>query len=421
MGLELRWVGDEDRERVAETRLLCYAPAERLRAEYRERTATDPLARGGDFLLAEADGQAVGTTTSLSLDMWVRGGRVPCQGVAWVGTIKTRRRTGQNAEKGIATRLMQETLSKAREREQAVTALMPFRASFYEHFGYGVVERRHEWTVPIAVLRQGACDGVRFYDPARDFAARSAAKQRLAQAGQCDFERPDALWRRYDQVAQDGFQVVDRVVGDGPVRAWMYVQHEHVAAPAGDPALGGGKDVLKVVEVGYQDVAALTRLLHFMASLRDQYHAVRLTLPADLPLNLLLRESQIPHRPVNHPAASVRPFTRMQVRVLDHGKLLEAIHWPADLRGKVTVAVQETEGYCSTFAVEVECGRATVTPAKGSPQVAVSDNTWAQIATGELRASDAWRLKLIAAEDVAALRVLDGLAQGPVPFTMEYF
>src|SRR6185503_13598429 len=103
----------------------------------------------GDYLLADRDGEAVGTTTALSMTIWVRGAALPCQGVAYVGTIKTHRRGGANGEKGVATQLMFETLRRARERREVVSALMPFRASFYEHFGYGLIERRHEWLVPL--------------------------------------------------------------------------------------------------------------------------------------------------------------------------------------------------------------------------------------------------------------------------------
>ena len=47
--------------------------------------------KDGDYLLAEVDGQPVGTATSLSMKMWVRA-IIPCQGVARVGAIKTMQR-----------------------------------------------------------------------------------------------------------------------------------------------------------------------------------------------------------------------------------------------------------------------------------------------------------------------------------------
>src|SRR5439155_1335951 len=118
---------------------------------FQEGIRFDQRPAPGDFLLAEQDGYPVGTATSLSMSMWIRGGRVPCQGVGWVGTIKTHRRGSRGAGGGVASQVMHEVLHRAREREQVVSALGPFRGSFYEHFGYGNVERHCSWTVPLAV------------------------------------------------------------------------------------------------------------------------------------------------------------------------------------------------------------------------------------------------------------------------------
>src|SRR5688572_4175204 len=132
MSLQLRWVNDDERDLVAETRLRCYASGTKNLDRYREMIRTDGRPKAGDFLLAERDGEAIGTTTSLSMTMWVRGAALPCQGVAWVGTIRTARRqtTGDGRGAGVASQLMHETVRKGRQREQVVSALMPFRASF---------------------------------------------------------------------------------------------------------------------------------------------------------------------------------------------------------------------------------------------------------------------------------------------------
>ena len=86
-----------------------------------------------------------------------RGGSFPCQGVAWVGTVKThRRRIAGGRRRGNAGDARDASDGAERGRW---SALMPFRASFYEHFGYGLVERRNEWTLPLAVLPHGSYGG----------------------------------------------------------------------------------------------------------------------------------------------------------------------------------------------------------------------------------------------------------------------
>src|SRR5437762_749279 len=64
MSLHLRWVGEADLDRVAETRVLCYAHSRKDLAEWRKYIHNQGRSRPGDYLLAERDGGAVGTATS---------------------------------------------------------------------------------------------------------------------------------------------------------------------------------------------------------------------------------------------------------------------------------------------------------------------------------------------------------------------
>jgi predicted acetyltransferase len=306
---------------------------------------------------------------------------------------------------------MNETLRAARERGLVVSALMPFRGSYYEHFGYGFVERRAAWTVPLDLIPEGDFSSVRFYRDA-DFEALAQCKQRIARSGQCDIERSAAMWKYYLRELEDSFLVVDRE-GDGPVRAWMTIQHQH----------RDGLDTVRAFfDTGWEDVTALKRLLYFLGSLRDQYRFAAIQLPVDLRLNLLLREKQMTHRvSKNHPNAEVRPFNRMQVRVLDHGKFLEAMNWPADAKGRAVVAVREPEGNGSKFCIEVEGGRAVVKASDAAADVECHASAWAAIACGDIKASAAGELGLIQVNSAAAVGILDALAEGPPPFCREYF
>ena len=413
--LTLRWVGPDEYDRVAETRMYCYAAGRKELQGYQDRLRADVRVKPGDCLLAEQDGRAVGTATSLSLRMWVRGALVPCQGVASVGTIKTHRRSGHSSHgPGVATRIMHDVLRRARERGEVVSALMPFRGSFYEHFGYGIMERRCDWTVPLAVLPQGSSAGVRYYEPA-DLAALADCRQRVAQLGQCDIERSLPLWERYITLGGDGFQVVDQPNASGPVHGWLHFERQR---------LPDGRDVAKVVELGYEDVPALKRMLHFLGNLRDQFSIAIVPLPADLPLNWLLKEVQMTHRDArNHPTAEARPYTRMQVRVLDHKRFVESMRLPTHVAGRTAVVVQESEGQPSRFTVEFSGGAARVTHVTSASPAAFEcrDPVWAAIACGDLRATRAVELGLARSPDLLNAALLDAFAAGPVPYCLEYF
>lgn len=410
MPLTSRWVGEPDLDRVAETRLRCYAPAAREAEDYRHQIRSDSRSKPGDYLLIEDAAEAIGTATSLSQTMWVRGSPVPCQGVAWVGTIRTRRRSREANSAGIASRLMHETLRMARERGQVLSALMPFRASFYEHFGYGIVERQCAWTVPIDILPAGPCDGLRFSESA-DRAAIAACYQRFVERGHCCIERTAARWDDINRTNDNGFEIIDRPTPTGPVRAVMhYSQYQQ-----------DGKDILRINSHFADDPAAFQRQLHFLAGLKDQYQALHIRLPADFPLNWLLKERQLPHRLVNHPTAEARPYTKMQVRVLDHIRLLEAMHWPAEVKGSVVIAVQETEGDQSKFRLELDDGQAKAEMTGATAEVECRDTVWAALVLGDLSARRAISAGLISLSQSNAMPILNAMSAGAAPYNEEYF
>ncbi|HEX2972549.1 MAG TPA: GNAT family N-acetyltransferase [Tepidisphaeraceae bacterium] len=417
MSLAMRWVGEDELDRVAETRMLCYGSARNERPRFLDGIRAERRAKGGDFLLAEREGRAVGTATSLSLSMCIRGKAFSCQGVAYVGAIRTERRksrphlqSGSVRTPGVATTVMRETLRMARERQHVVSALMPFRASFYEHFGYGVIERRQEWTIPLSVLPTGDFEGIRFME-ADDRQAVIECQRRMAQQGQCDIERDLDSWVVYFAEYENGYVIVDRPDPKGPVHSWLYMQSQNTS----------GRHIARVIDLAYDSPAAFLRQMHFLGSLRDQYGGAIVTVPVDLPLNLLLRESQVPHRPVSHATAEVRTYTRMQLRVLDHQRLIEGLRLPMGYAGSAVVAVHEAEGHVSRFRLEVAEGRASATPTDASADVECADRTWAGIVTGDLAPSAAVQFGLLRVANAGALRALEALAVGPLPFCHDYF
>jgi predicted acetyltransferase len=408
MAMEMRWVGEQELDRVAQTRWMCYAHAGKELERYRERIRADPRSGPGDYLLAERDGAAVGTATSLPLTMWARGSPLSCQGVAWVGTIKTERRRG--GEAGVASAVMREILRMARQRRYVLSALMPFRVSFYEHFGYGLVERRAEWTIPLSTLAPGDCAGWRFITE-QDRPALAAQWQRAVEAGQCDVERSERRWDHRLLDEAEGMTFVDRPGQADAVRASAFITQENV----------NGRNILKVQEWSAESPENFRGLLNFLGTMRDQFSTASIVAPVDWPVNRLLREAQVPHRPVDHPTAEVRWHTRTQLRILDHAKFLESLRLPQTAKGRASVGVTESEGEISRFSVEMESGRARVSAAAGEVDFECLDRHWAAIATGDLPATQAVELGLAKARTAAASSLLDALSAGPAPFCREYF
>lgn len=413
MSMQLRWVGEDELDRVAMVRTRAYMPADKEAQRMRDVIRQDLRAKPGDFLLAEMDGTPVGTTASHSMFLWMRGARFDCQGVAYVGTDRANRRSGGKKGTGVASQLMHETIRMARQRNQPITALMPFRASFYEHFGYGLVEHRNDWTIPMSILPPPpeAPGGFRYAEPA-DQPAIADLRQRQVQAGQCNMERTPDGWTWFNtRYAPEGFSIVD-AAPDGHLRGWMLLTTESIP----------GKDILHLGDWSAESPAAFARLICQAGTMRDQYSTLHFQCPTDWPINHLIKESQLPHRPVNHAVASLTQQTRMQIRILDHVAVLSKLILPTTARGKVIVAIAECEGTTSTLSLDFSDGRCEVKPVPGATaDVCCADKTWASIVSGDLAGSIALAWGLITAADPAKAALLDVFAAGPKPFCSDAF
>jgi predicted acetyltransferase len=402
MSLTHRWTGRTEADLIARVRMLCYADGVNELPSFLAGAHDDVRARDGEFLLVERDGRAVGTATSLHLTMFSRGAVIPCHGVAYVGTIRTeRRRAAAASEPGVATVVMQETLRRGRDRGDIVSALMPFRASFYEHFGYGLVERQAAWTLPMSVLPTGDTGSFVPYDADTHLSGLVALRRRVVEAGHCDIDRPEGHWRGLIKRFEEGFVFVD------PGRAWALVVTKWV------------DDIgqVKVIDWGAATPEDFLRLLRMLGSMRDQYASVIITTPVDYPVNRMIKESQVPHRPVAHVTPSVRVYTRMQIRVLDHKKYLEMLRWPMNIRGEAVVCIKESEGHESRYKLQVESGKCVAQASAATATFTCTDKLWASVVTGELSASNAVRFGLASGEG----GLLDCLSWGAKPFCSDFF
>ena len=414
--LTIRAASTGERDLVARVRSRCYRPSYSHEAEMRESTAAD---RGdvaeGDMLLAERGGRFVATLTCLRGSMNVRGRVFDCNGIAYVGTTHDARRSG-----GVASKIMFAALDLARERGEVLSALMPFRASYYEHFGYGLCERRANWTVPIPIL-PAAAKGTEL---SHQFAEPSDAKmvRQLAGVRRRQFESPnlghgdmmfphataDGVRHWADYYAENGYLFVD-LADDGSARGWIGTI----------PVKKGDRLGLDVQHMIFDSPAGLLRHLNFLATLRDQYGYVDFATPADVAINTLLKETQLPHRAVQHEHADCRITARNQVRVLDHLKLLDGL--PLASTGKATICVKETEGHESRFVIDASDGKCAAAASEATPAFTCPDKVWAQIVLGEVTATFAARHGLATCDDEAVLPLLDAFANGPLPFCREYF
>ena len=137
--------------------------------------------RGNVTLVAEEDGVAMADASAIPMRQNVRGTVYPMAGVAGVATLPLARR------RGFARALVGQLLGQMRDTGHVVSALYPFRPSFYERFGFvGLPRTRMVRFAPEGVaglLRAGlpgevtcepAADG---YPAYREFTQRLLAEQ----------------------------------------------------------------------------------------------------------------------------------------------------------------------------------------------------------------------------------------------------
>jgi predicted N-acetyltransferase YhbS len=291
-------------------------------------------------LVAEEGGESLATATSLRLRQNVRGRVHDMAGIATVATHPSARR------RGLIRTLLTRLLRQARDEGAAVSALYPFRPSFYAKFGYVGIPRRRTTTfapeglsgllrrdLPGSVTRLPMQDGFSAYD-------RLTRRLATVRHGFAVFDETRAAAFRDDQVwlalAESGGEVVG---------ALRYRIDGHGANLLGE-------DLLTTGPLG----RAL--LLQFLARHVDQVARVTLTVSADDVPELWATDlSSATEATVDYPRDNAP-----MARVLN----VPALAGSEAGSGHATVEITGDDLIGGVWTLAAEEGRLTVTPG-GTP------------------------------------------------------
>ncbi len=246
-----------------------------------EEQLREPRFGGGPetLWLGERDGAVVGAFQLHPLRQWIGGARLPMAGVGTVAISPVHRK------RRLAELLVASGLRAARERGDLVSALYPFRVSFYHRLGYGNAGVVEQWQVPAATLPDAP--ERTHVELLEDEAARGEALALYgdwarAQNGQLD--RTPRMWSYV--LSQAERALVGYRAADGTLAGYAVVAYR--------TDLKRRDRFLEVEELVWTTQPARRGLLAWLGSLGDQWEQVLLrTLPAHR-LQDWLREPRLP-------------------------------------------------------------------------------------------------------------------------------
>jgi predicted acetyltransferase len=344
--------------------------------------------------LAEEGGRTVGAFRGYALTQHLHGAALPMLGLAAVAVDETARR------RGLGRRLCEAAIRAGRERGDLVSTLYPFRPSWYESLGWGLVGSLHAYRFrPESLRRYTDGSGVRRAAP-EDLTTLAAIYDRFAVVANGPVRRTQRAWRQH--LDGDGVRVY--MTGDARAGGYAIVRFSRSGAPDERP--------LHVRELIADDHRLYEELLGWIAAQQDSWRVVHYDASPDEQFEHRLHEPRPPGFTMHgHAWAPVARVVRgPMLRLLDvAGAFAARKRWgpAAPLRFGLDIhdaIVPENDG---SFIAEFDGRQLTMTRGTARPLLKLSVAVLGQIYAGELRVGDALMLGLAGHEgDVSVLDAL---------------
>lgn len=216
------------------------------------------IRRDDRIFLSYRDGDPIAKTHTLPMTMNVRGTVLPMGGVSGVACMPAGRRSGH------IRALLEHSLTVMREDGQPVSALYPFRESFYERFGFA------GWTAPRWITVDPAKLG-----PILRIPKQGTVRQRAMKDGFADW----IAFMRERQAVIPGFSLQGAARGESWVEDndfWVTTVHEGEAVTgAMIYKITDNVSTMSVASMLWSTVDAQYGLLDFIARHVDQVERAR--------------------------------------------------------------------------------------------------------------------------------------------------
>ncbi len=235
------------------------------------RLLNNPRYDTSHILIADYQGEVVGTATVFPAQMWLSGVPVKVGAVAGVTVLAARR------NQGIAAKLMETSIARMRAEGQALSVLFPFSHQYYNKFGYGTVSDLHAYRfTPENLAVSGDVSKVRPFSP------DDLPLLRVVYKGQMTwhngwFTRSNAWWDKMLEYKWPKIVVFD---DDDMIDGYCVYQISKRE---------NGERVLNIKEFFAGEAEAYQGLLAYLAA-QNEGDVIEYLAPADTPLRHSLRQ-----------------------------------------------------------------------------------------------------------------------------------
>jgi predicted acetyltransferase len=223
--------------------------------------------------------------------------------------------------RGNIRKLFAAIFEESRARGYVLSYLFPFSFAYYGKFGYSQGITRMQTQIPPALLAAYRCEyDVAMFRPGDDVAPYNAVFERFA-AGYTGMVRRSNWKRLEDYIPHKNKRHMYLFTKNGEPQAYLgYI-----------PERESEKDILRVQDFAWVDVAAMKQVLGFIGALRSHFEICEMKLPLDFPIEWLVDDPYSVERKSNQAG---------QVRILDVQAALAGYPWPEG-EGSLVLGVRD--------------------------------------------------------------------------------
>ncbi|MGE5672952.1 MAG: enhanced intracellular survival protein Eis [Mycobacterium leprae] len=353
-----------------------------------------------------ADGRMLATMFNWPFQIQIDGVRIPVGGIAGVASVPENRRGGYVGE------LLRRSIAEMKEQGIPLSALYPFKQSFYRQFGWDVACAwlRHE--IPIELLapyRRNAGVVKRYMPGHMEWQRLAAIYDHWAPGHRGSMVRPDEWhWSCW----------VDSIYPKSQMHTALWApsaggEPEGYVAYRFDKV--GNQDALIIRELVALTQAAEVGLWGYIANHDSQVKLVTTRTQRDYPLWHLLEHTYDVKSTLS---------SGWQLRLVDLKQAFEVRRWPADLRGSLTITVTDEQAAWNhgTWRFTFEAGHASLERVTvAASDLSTNVQTLAQLYAGFVKPVAAVSTGRLSAANPEALDLLGRALAGDSLFFIEFF